>query len=90
MHIGLVVAKFVVVVLGLLIAFQSYRAYKRYESRPMLFLALGFSIISIGAVIEGVLYEVMNLSIFFAGMIQSSVVAVGMVAVLYSLYGRQR
>lgn len=89
MHIGLVIAKIVVVVLGLLIARQSYRAYLRYESRPMLYLAVGFSIISVGAVIEAVLYEVVDLSIFYAGMIQTTIVAIGMVAVLYSLYGRQ-
>ncbi|WP_049972725.1 DUF7521 family protein [Haladaptatus cibarius] len=90
MHIGLVVAKIVVAILGLLIAFQSYRAYARYDSSPMLYLALGFSLISIGSVIEGVLYEVVKLSLFYAGMVQSIVVALGMVAVLYSLYGRER
>lgn len=89
MHIGLLIAKILVVALGLLIALQGYRAHARYDNRPMLYLAVGFSIISIGAVIEGVLYEVMNLSIFYAGMIQTSVVALGMVAVLYSLYGRE-
>ncbi|WP_433633549.1 DUF7521 family protein [Halomicrococcus sp. NG-SE-24] len=88
-HIGLVIAKIVVVVIGLLIARQSYRAYLRYENRPMLYLAIGFAIISVGAVIEAVLYEVMNLSIFYAGMIQTTIVAIGMVAILYSLYGRQ-
>lgn len=86
MHIGLVIAKVIVVILGLLIAFQSYRAYNRYESRPMFFLAVGFFIISIGAVIEGVLYDVVKFSIFCAGMIQSIIVAIGMCLILYSIY----
>ncbi|WP_458208659.1 DUF7521 family protein [Haladaptatus sp. NG-SE-30] len=86
MHIGLVIAKIVVVILGFLIAFQSYRAYKRYDSRPMFLLAVGFFTISIGAVIEGVLYDIVKFSIFYAGMVQSIIVAIGICLVLYSIY----
>ncbi len=86
MHVGLIVAKFVVVVLGIGIAVQSYRAYARYDSKPMFYLALGFTVISIGAVIEGVLYEVGQFSIFDAGMIQATVVACGMCLILYSIH----
>lgn len=31
--------------LGLFIAYQAYRGYRRNDSRPMLFIALGFAII---------------------------------------------
>jgi hypothetical protein len=53
----------------------------------MLYVAIGFLFISFGAVIEGVLYEVVGLKIFTAGAIQTTVVAIGMVVILYSLYG---
>lgn len=87
-HIGLAIAKFIVVVLGLLIAGQSYRAYVRHNNQSMLYLALGFSLISVGAVIEGVLYDGVDLSVFYSGMIQTLVVASGMVVILYSLHHR--
>lgn len=34
----------VAAVIGLLIAYQAYRGYKRNESRPMLFIAIGFTL----------------------------------------------
>lgn len=86
MHVELVIAKVVVLLLGLVIAATAYRGYRRTGSRPMRFLAVGFAIISIGAVIEGVLFDVFHFSIFWAGTVQTSIVAVGMLVVLYSLH----
>ncbi len=88
MHIELVIAKLVTVALGLLITYQAYRGYRVHGSEPMLYVAIGFLFISVGAVIEGVLFDVVGLSIFLAGTIQTAIVAVGMVIILYSLYGR--
>ncbi|KAB1193043.1 hypothetical protein GJR96_06135 [Haloferax sp. MBLA0076] len=87
MHIELVVAKLVTMALGFLIAYQAYKGYAEYDSEPMLFVAIGFLLISFGAVLEGVLFEVVGLSLFQAGTIQTGVVALGMLSVLYSLYG---
>jgi hypothetical protein len=88
MHIELVIAKLITVGLGLLITYQAYRGYRVHGSEPMLYVAIGFLFISIGAVIEGILFDVVGLSIFLAGTIQTAVVAMGMLVVLYSLYGR--
>ncbi|WP_302081298.1 DUF7521 family protein [Salinibaculum rarum] len=88
MHIELVIAKLVTIGLGLLITYQAYKGYRMYDSEPMLYVAIGFLFISVGSVIEGVLYDVVGLSIFLAGTIQTAVVAVGMLVILYSLYGR--
>lgn len=86
MHAGLIIAKIIVMILGVLIGLQSYRAYKRYNNQPMLYLSIGFVTISIGAVIEGILFDIANVSIFYSGMIQSIIVILGMGFVLYSLY----
>jgi hypothetical protein len=88
MHIELVIAKLVTVGLGLTIAAKAYQGYRHYGSEPMLYVALGFLFISIGSVIEGILFDVVGLSIFLAGTIQTGIVALGMVVVLYSLYGQ--
>lgn len=87
MHIGLVVAKTITVGLGLVIAYQAYKGYRRYGNQPLRYVAIGFVFISIGAVIEGVLYDVVGLSIFVAGTLQTILVAIGMLVILYSLYG---
>jgi hypothetical protein len=88
MHIELVIAKLITVGLGLLITYQAYKGYRTYGSEPMLYVAIGFLFISVGSVIEGVLFDVVGLSIFLAGTIQTAIVAVGMLVILYSLYGQ--
>ncbi len=88
MHIELVIAKLVTVGLGLLITYQAYKGYRTYRSEPMLYVAIGFLFISFGAVIEGILFDVVGLSIFWAGTFQTAIVAIGMLVILYSLYGR--
>lgn len=88
MHLELVIAKLITMVIGFVIAATAYRGYRRHHSEPMLYLAIGFAIISIGAVIEGILFDVLQVSIFWAGTVQTSVVALGMLVILYSLYGR--
>lgn len=87
-HIELVVAKLVTMTLGFVIAYQAYQGYRKYGSEPMLYVAVGFLFISFGAVVEGILFDVFDFSIFLAGTVQTSIVAVGMLFVLYSLYGR--
>lgn len=87
MHLVLVAAKLVTMSLGLLIAYQAYRGYRRNDSPPMLFIAVGFLFISVGAIIQGLLFEFLDTNIFDAGAIQTALVAIGMLFVLYSLYG---
>ncbi|MFC7130514.1 DUF7521 family protein [Haloferax chudinovii] len=88
MHPGLIVAKLVTMVLGFLIAYQAYRGYRRNHSRPMLYVAIGFVLISFGAVIEGLLFDVVGLTLSDSGTVATIIVAVGMLSVLYALYGR--
>jgi len=88
MHIELIIAKLITICIGLIITYQAYKGYRAYGSKPLLYVAIGFLFISIGAVIEGILFDIVGLSIFLAGTIQTAIVALGMLIVLYSLYGR--
>lgn len=87
MHAELVIAKIIVVGLGFAIAYQAYRSYRRGNGEPMLYVAIGFVFISVGSVIEGFLFELDLVSIYQASAIQAVVAAIGMLFVLYSLYG---
>lgn len=87
MHPGLIVAKLITMVLGFLIAYQAYRGYRRNHSRPMLYVAIGFVFISFGAVIEGLLFDVVGLTLPDSSTVATIIVAVGMLSVLYALYG---
>ncbi|WP_042665964.1 hypothetical protein [Haloferax sp. ATB1] len=87
MHIELVIAKLITMLLGFSIAYQAYRGYRRNDSQPMFYVAVGFVFISFGAVIEGILFDVLGLSLFDAGTVATIIVAIGMLSVLYALYG---
>lgn len=90
MHTELIIAKIVTILLGTAIAYQAYRGYRRNHSEPMRYVAIGFVFISVGAVLEGILFDVFGFSIFDAGMVQTTVVAVGMLFILYALHGGGR
>lgn len=68
MHIELVVAQIITMLLGFLVANQAYRGYRLHGSKPMVYVAVEFLIISVSAVIEGILFEVVGLEIFIAGL----------------------
>lgn len=87
MHVGLVIAKLITMLLGFLIAYQAYRGYRRNGSQPLFYVAVGFVFISFGAVIEGILFDVIGLSLSDAGTVATIIVALGMLSVLYALYG---
>lgn len=82
MHTGVVIAKLVTMTLGFLIAYQ---AYQRHNNRSILYFAIGFVIISFGAVIEGILYDVVELSFHNSGLVATLIVALGMHTILYAL-----
>lgn len=87
MHEPLVAGKIGVMLLGFFIAYQAYIGSKRHNSPAMFYLAVGFTLISIGTAIEGILFEIFHADIFLAGAIQTAIAAAGMLLILYSLYG---
>ncbi|WP_338730056.1 hypothetical protein [Haladaptatus sp. DJG-WS-42] len=72
--------------IGALIAIEGYRAYLRETNARMLFVAVGFLLLSVGSVLEGIFYDVLHFAVFLAGMIQTLFVALGIALILYSLY----
>lgn len=88
MHEPLIVGKLAVMLIGFFIAYQAYLGSRKNDSPAMWYLAIGFGLISIGTAIEGILFEIGNLDIFLAGAIQTVIAAIGMLLILYSLYGR--
>lgn len=87
-HLELVIATLVTMGLGFLIAHRAYRGYGVYGSEPMLYVGIGFVFISVGAIIEGLLFDVLGVSIFLSGTVATAIVAVGKVVIRYSLHGQ--
>ncbi|MBI4258811.1 MAG: hypothetical protein HY619_07635 [Thaumarchaeota archaeon] len=86
-HISLVLIRILIVALGLIITYLSFKSHRQNHSSAMLFLSLGFMLITIGVVIEGVLFEFLAFDLFGAHTVESVIVALGLIAIVYSIYG---
>lgn len=75
------------VLIGMFIAYQAFRGYQRNESRPMLFIALGFILVLAVPFAIFVLYGVVPGIPVTAIIVASQVSQVaGLVAILYALW----
>ncbi len=82
----LVASEFVTLFLGLAISYIAYRGYRRNDSRPMLFIALGFVFVVGVPGLVGGLYAFAGVGdeIVVAGITQVSELA-GMLSIFYAL-----
>lgn len=83
---AIVAAKTVTLLLGGLITYFSYRAYRRTGARPLRALAVGFAIITIGAALGGAVDLLTNADVLTGVLVNSILTMVGFAFIVYSLY----
>ncbi|MFC7250954.1 hypothetical protein ACFQJ5_14040 [Halomicroarcula sp. GCM10025324] len=92
-QVGIVVSKTLILIIGGLITYYSYQAYQRTGSPEHKWLTYGFGVVTLGAILGGVLdivvgeflnTELISTSVF----VSSSMTAIGLGIILYSLYVR--
>ena len=72
--------------LGAFIVYLAYRGYKRNASKPLLFVALGFALITAGTLLEGLMFVILGSDILAAIAIEGVLTVIGFVAIIYSIY----
>jgi O-antigen/teichoic acid export membrane protein len=82
----LVVTKTVTLILGALITFLAYRAFRRQGAPALRALMVGFGLVTVGSVLGGALYHVAGVGFALGVGIESLVTAVGFGVLVYSLY----
>ncbi|MBV0925054.1 hypothetical protein KTS45_12690 [Halomicroarcula limicola] len=85
-HTLFVIAKLFTTALALVIAYQAYRGYRRNGAQLLRYVGLGFGLIGLSGLLEGVLFEVFRVTIFESGFVAAVVAALGMISILYALY----
>lgn len=75
-----------VVVLGLVVVYLAWKGYNRLHSGALLFLGFGFALMTVGSVIEGILFEFFSLSIEQVHAIELIFEVAGFAMVVYSIY----
>jgi hypothetical protein len=81
----LVTVRLIVLVLGALITFYSFKAYRRTRTRYLRDASVGFGIITIGVFIEGVLFEFGGFDLALVHVIESIAIGIGFIVLLISL-----
>lgn len=78
--------KTLTLVLGGLITFYAYKAYRRTGSRPLRALTIGFGVITLGAILAGAVDQLLSFPTSTALVAESALNAVGFAVILYSLF----
>ncbi len=79
--------KLMIVLLGLVLVYLGARAYRRTRSHDMLFLSFGFGLMTAGSVAAGILFEFLGYSFVDVSVIESTIVVLGFMTLIYSIYG---
>jgi hypothetical protein len=92
-QIGIVVSKTLILIIGGLITYYSYQAYRRTNAPQHKWLTYGFGVVTLGAVLGGVLDIVVSRIydidlIYTSVFVSSGLTAIGLGIILYSLYVR--
>ena len=77
----------VIVLLSVVVIYYATRGYGKTKSRSMLFLAIGFFFITIGAISAGLLFEFLKYDLTTVDTVEATCQVVGFLLIVYSILG---
>lgn len=78
--------KTLTLVLGGLITYLAYKAYRRTHSRSLGALSLGFGIVTLGTFLAGVVDQLLDAGFLTGLLLESALIALGFLIIVYSLF----
>jgi hypothetical protein len=81
--------KILSLVFGGFITYLAFKAYRKTGARSLGALSLGFAIITTGTFLAGVVDQVLDAGFQTSQLIESALVALGFLVIVYSLYTTQ-
>ena len=85
-HLFLLSVRALVMLFGLVIVYLSYKSYKKTQSRSLKFVSAGFTLVTLGSVIESLIYGLGFTDLLIAQSAESLIVLAGFAVLIYSLY----
>lgn len=82
----IVALKTITLLLGGLITFLAYKAYRRTRSRSLGALAAGFGIVTCGTLVAGAVDQLLDAGFQVGLLIESVLITIGFGVIVYSLY----
>ncbi|AGB30164.1 hypothetical protein Natpe_0224 [Natrinema pellirubrum DSM 15624] len=86
--LALAVVKTLVLVVGSVITYFAFKAYRRTRQPALGYLAAGFGIVTLGFVLAGMLYEVLGVALVTGVLLESLLVLIGFLVIAYSMYAQ--
>ena len=84
--VAIIALKTLTLLLGALITYLSYKAYRRTGTPALRALSIGFGFVTLGTLLAGVLDQLLQFGIQVGRLVESALVAVGFAVIIYSLY----
>jgi heme A synthase len=84
--VAIILVKSLTLVLGALITYLAFKAYRRTGGSSLRSLAIGFGIVTLGSALAGVANQVLGVSLPIGVLLQSLLTALGFAVITYSLY----
>lgn len=72
---------------GVVIVYYAYKGHRRTKSRSLLFLAVGFVFITIGTVVDGLLFEFLGFDLISGEIVEACSQLSGFLLIIYSIVG---
>lgn len=85
-----IVFKTVTLLLGAVVTYLAFKAYRRTRLEGLKFLSLGFGIVTLGALLAGVADQMLSVDAHLALTVESALTMVGFFVITYSLYATRR
>ncbi|SIS08120.1 DUF7521 family protein [Natronorubrum thiooxidans] len=82
----LAAVKTLILLVGSVITFFAYKAYRRTQQRALGLLAVGFGLVTLGLVLAGLLYELLGVSLMMGILLESLLMFAGFLIIARSLY----
>jgi len=76
-----------ILLLGVIVVYYSQKGYRKTKSKSLLFLALGFLFVTIGAALAGLLFEFLNYDLAAVETIEAGAEVIGFSLIVYSIVG---
>ena len=83
---GIVVVKTGILLFGGLITYFSLKAYRRTGARSLRALSIGFGVVTLGAILGGLVDQLLGVPFGVGILIDAALTLVGFVIITYSLY----
>ena len=81
--------KVITLLLGGLITYLAYQAYRRTGARSLQLLSVGFGVVTLGVLLAGVVDQVLRFDFRVGQLVETVLITVGFAVIVYSLYAER-